>query len=85
MSKDVEAIFNQLSRLDAIAQSCGSRINDQEAITNQMVQLITALRKTNGSYQSAYIKLFKKQEKCQKIAIAALVFAVAAFAVALFK
>lgn len=85
MSKDLEAIFNQMSRLDAMANVAGGNINDQAAITKQMVQLMTALRKTKGNYQSAYLKLFYKQEKCQKISIAAFVFAVAAFVVAVFK
>ena len=85
MSEDLKAIFSQFRRLDAMAQVAGGRINDQAAITKQMTQLLTALRKTNGNYQSAYLKLFYKQEKCQKISIAAFVFAVAAFVVAVFK
>ena len=84
MSEDLKAIFSQFRRLDAMAQVAG-RINDQAAITKQMTQLLTALRKTKGNYQSAYLKLFYKQEKCQKISIAAFVFAVAAFVVAVFK
>lgn len=84
MSKDVEAIFNQLSRLDAMAKVAGNRIDAQAAITKQMVQLMTVLRKTSNC-RSNYFKLDHQYEKSQKIAIAALVFAVAAFAVALFK
>ena len=74
-----------MSRLDAMAKVAGNRIDAQAAITKQMTQLLTALRKTKGNYQSAYLKLFYKQEKCQKISIAAFVFAVAAFVVAVFK
>ena len=50
MPKDLEAIFNQMSRLDAMANVAGGNINDQAAITKQMVQLMTALRKTRGSF-----------------------------------
>lgn len=84
MSKDLEAIFNQMSRLDAMAKVAGKRIDAQAAITKQMVQLMTVLRKTSNC-RSNYFKLDHQYEKSQKIAIAALVFAVAAFVVAVFK
>ena len=51
MSEDLKAIFSQFRRLDAMAQVAGGRINDQAAITKQMTQLLTALRKTKGNYQ----------------------------------
>jgi hypothetical protein len=45
---------------------------------------MTVLRKTSNC-RSNYFKLDHQYEKSQKIAIAALVFAVAAFVVAVFK
>ena len=63
MSEDLKAIFSQFRRLDAMAQVAGGRINDQAAITKQMTQLLTALRKTKGNYtERLYLKLFYKQE-----------------------
>lgn len=82
MPKDLEAIFNQMSRLDAMANVAGGNINDQAAITKQMVQLMTALRKTRGSFSSNYANLRCKLDVCKKTSVIALIVAaIAVFAV----
>lgn len=85
MTKDLEAIFNQMSRLDAMANVAGGNINDQAAITKQMVQLMTALRKTRGSFSSNYANLRCKQDVCQKVSVIALIVAAIAFFAVIFK
>ena len=57
MSEDLKAIFSQFRRLDAMAQVAGGRINDQAAITKQMTQLLTALRKTKGKLSERLLEI----------------------------